>query len=561
MNAFTPEAALNPHFSISDPSELSTFDPQSSESVRTLMPVGTVVDEDGERRLVGVPRPGKTDTMWALFAGASGSGKTQSLIGHMLAAAQVGEGFLYYDPTRSGLDQLKGYLSGYADRVFELDMGASNREGMLTVGWNPLDVTVAPDAERRAYVQTLIGALPEVLFPHYCGNDSQAPQTRSIITNALRCLLALNLKLPPEVQTTIFCMETLLVDDEWREGAIRHLSERDLRWWHTRFPGIVGDKGTHAPALKPILNCLRAWESEERLVGMLGASLSTIRWKEIMDRGGIVLMAPGNPGSESSDLTDRLMYHEVTTAFRLMSHNYREDRLRPFHLFFDDVQASEWIAGRIPDLTAQYRKYGAKGYFALQDLGRIPETAVNGALSNLSFLFMGRLGDNIGYAEEVERRTGIAASDLRSLMPGEFVCRVDVDCKPEAFKMAGIDLDAWAYMRSDENISERVAQNSDLTSVWERSRHASALPERISHWLRSKVLLSVDEVIDAQIERFRAYPETEVPEFSKVVDEQASRFSNEDAISPPEAKRSWVGKAVAAGAAFLVGFALGRRSK
>ena len=292
-----------PVFPFFEPSELRTFDPLSKSSAQELIPVGMVEDDNGGQRFVGVPRGGPLEPVWSLVVGASGAGKTQLITSQMLAVAQAGEGFLYFNPDRSGFGQLKEHLGNHADRVFELTTDALGAEGPATVGWNPLDVTVVPDSERASYVAMLNTALPRALFPRLCGPEIDALQTRTLIFRSLECLVNLNLALPPEMQANIFCIEKLLTDEDWRNEAISELPARLRKWWLADFPNIIGDKGSHALALRHTLNTLQAMESNERIFAMLGASLSTIRWREIMNNGGIVLMSPytGEPEASKPD--------------------------------------------------------------------------------------------------------------------------------------------------------------------------------------------------------------------------------------------------------------------
>ena len=271
-------------------------------------------------------------------------------------------------------------------------MDASGAEGPATVGWNPLDVTVVPDSERAPYVATLKNALPRALFPILCGPSTDALQTRTLIFKALECLVNLNLALPPEMQANIFCVERLLTDADWRNEAISKLPVRLRKWWLADFHNIIGDKGGQAPALRPTLNTLRAWESNERIFAMLGASLSTIRWREIMNNGGIVLMSPYAGEPEASNLLTRLMYHEISTAFRARSHRYKQEDIQPFHLFIDELSASEVLVDVAPDLASEFRKYGAKGYFVTQSLKALPKDCVERLVGNLSHAFTGHPG-------------------------------------------------------------------------------------------------------------------------------------------------------------------------
>ena len=54
------------------------------------------------------------------------------------------------------------------------------------------------------------------------------------------------------------------------------LKTRDQKWWHHTYPMIVGEKGPGSAALKPALNALEQWKTQDRVQALLGASQSTL---------------------------------------------------------------------------------------------------------------------------------------------------------------------------------------------------------------------------------------------------------------------------------------------
>ena len=165
--------------------------------------------------------------------------------------------------------------SRHADRIAEIDLQATDRLGTpISAGWNPLDLTVVSEELRRGRIDTLKGMLPVALFPTYF-TDGKSPQTATILRKALECLLSLNYHLPPELQANIFCIENVLLDEEWRNLAISRLPARDQKWWHHTYPMIVGSKGPTSAALKPALNALEQWKTQDRVQALLGASQTT----------------------------------------------------------------------------------------------------------------------------------------------------------------------------------------------------------------------------------------------------------------------------------------------
>ncbi len=67
---------------------------------------------------------------------------------------------------------------------------------------------------------------------------------------------------------------------------------------------IVGAKGPTAVALKPALNALELWKTQDRIQALLGASQSTLRFRDIIEEGKILFLTL-NDGSETDNLLAR----------------------------------------------------------------------------------------------------------------------------------------------------------------------------------------------------------------------------------------------------------------
>ena len=476
-----------------DPPGLETFDPYYPTG---LIPIGVLADG----RIVGVPSGGPTEPGVDLTVGGTGSGKTFHAIARVIALVEQGRGVLVLDTHRTAVHDLKEHLAGHADRILEIDLRATNHLGeAVSAGWNPLDLTVVPPEMRKGRIDTLKGMLPVALFPTYFGPNSKSPQTSAIIRKALECLLHLNLGLPAELQTNIFCLEDLLLDEEWREQAISQLPVRDQKWWTRTYPMIVGQKGASSTALKPALNALEQWQSQDRIQALLGASQSTVRWREIIDESKIVFVALNNDGSETDNLLARLLVGEMVAAFkeRGLSPN---SEVRPFHLFLDEFQSyAPVLEVQAEVIVQELRKFGAKVHFLCQSPSVLSKRMREIIFANCTHVFCGRLG-NPSDAEQMAKQMGghhvshrsettgsvtVEGRDLRGLPRWHFVCQVTQEGElSEAFQLKGIDTKkAWAHLRTGRDINPQIAANTGLEPVEARLDHYDTLPERISQWL------------------------------------------------------------------------------
>ena len=474
-----------------DPPSLETFDPHHPAD---LIPIGEL--PDGE--MVGVASGGPTEPGVDLTVGATGSGKTFHAQARVIALVEQDRGVLVLDPHRTAVHDLKEHLAGHAHRILEIDLRATNNLGEpVSAGWNPLDLTVVPPEMRKGRIDTLKGMLPVALFPDYFGPNSKSPQTSAIIRKTLECLLHLNLRLPAELQTNIFCIEDLLLDDTWREQAISQLPARDQKWWTRTYPMIVGQKGASSTALKPALNALEQWKSQDRIQALLGASTSTVRWREIIDEGKILFVALNNDGSETDKLLARLIVGEMVAAFkeRGLSPN---GNVRPFHLFLDEFQSyAPVLEAQAEVIVQELRKFGAKVHFLCQSPSVLSKRMREIIFANCTHVFCGRLG-NPSDAEQMAKQMGghhvshrsentgsVEGRDLRGLRRWHFVCQVTQEGElSEAFQLKGIDTKkAWAHLRTGRDINPQIAANTGLEPVEARLDHYDTLPERVSRWL------------------------------------------------------------------------------
>ena len=495
---------------------LETFHPQAPGE---LMPIG-VVSDDGAERLVGIPWGGPTDPLVDWTVGATGSGKTWHALSRVIALAETGRGFLFLDPHRTAVRDIKRYLGArHGHRILEIDLQATNIRGEpISAGWNPLDLTVVPPEMQRSRIDNLKGMLPTALFPDYSGLNAKAPRTATILRKTLECLLHLNLHLPPPIQANIFCLENLLLDQEWRNLATARLPLRDQKWWHQTFPAIVGDRGPTSTALIPALNALEQWKTQDRIQALLGASQSTLRWRDIIDQGQILLVVLNNDGSETDNLLARLIVGEMVTAFKERSLTHQPGQ-PPFHLFLDEFQAySAMLEAHAEVIVQELRKFRAKVHFLSQSPSMLPTKMRDVIIANRTHLIVGRLG-NPKDAEIMAKAMGgqqrgtrlprdreplgptpLESRDLLEMPRWHFMCQITKEGELSSpFCLKGINADqTWNHLRTDHDITKQIAENTGLEPIDQRLDHYDSLPTRIAHWLRTGQLLTIEQTTHQQ---------------------------------------------------------------
>lgn len=537
-----------------DPPQLETFDPRSSDSLKRLMPIG-IVTEEGRDRMVGVPWGATTDPLFDWTVGGTGSGKTWHALSRVATLAETGKGFLFLDPARTAVKDIKQFVGArHADRVLELDMQATGAEGPLVAGWNPLDLTVVPKRMRKSRVDNLKGSLPAALFPQYFGPNvkpNEAPQTKTIIRNSLACLLELNLHLPPELQANIFCLDELLRDDEWRDEAVEKLDPLDQIFWYTKYPLIVGDDPETSVHLRPTFNALEQWRARHRLYALLGASQSTLRWRDIMEKEQIVFVVLNNDGSDEDKLLARLIVQEMVTAFKERGFDYEEDKIRPYHLFLDEFQSyASVIKSQAQVFVQELRKFGAKVHFLNQAPSALDRDLRSAIQANRTHLFCGLLGEPRDAKAMAEAMGGgqssgggmqppmgddpkITPQDLLDLPKWQFICQVTQGGKrSSAFQLKSINAKStWAHLESEEDATEQILENTGVRPLRERLNETVALADRILSYLQTGHIPAVETVLAAKQASYRKQRD-EAAEAKK-----ARLKAQQDADFPPDRPR------------------------
>lgn len=353
--------------------------------------------------------------------GRTGTGKSCLAMSKALAAADRGHGFVYIGHSVS---VLRRGLAGHADRVVEVDLSFDDNTE-LCHSLNPLDLSVVLEDHRDDYARVLRRFLPSVLHVHHSDRDAARPGSRpsyrfgrgmnreneTVLDYTIAALLELNKSLPPESQTTVFTVGTLLSDTAARERIVERLKPVQKRWWETAFP--------HIP-LAPLEIRVRKWRTSIQTQAMMGSPRSTLRWPGVINNNRIVLVTPPTGNSDTETMLLRVVMLGISAAFLSRSADYRPDEWSPYHVFLDDFSS---YADTIDDfalvILEELRKYGATSCFVHQDLERIPDHLVKALRGNTTHVYGG--GTNKEHASATAKLFGWDEHQLRSLPRRSFV--------------------------------------------------------------------------------------------------------------------------------------------
>jgi len=285
-----------------------------------VLPIGRLLGD--EPALVGV------DTDECVVGGVTGepgSGKTELALVQLAHVALVEQaGALFIDSDATAIGRIKPYLTGVADRVVELDL----TRGVDTthVAWNLLSTEGLEQVEARA------SAVVEGFAAGAGWSARTDPRLLGILDSAVRSLLYAGLRLPAELQPTIFTLTRLLTDETWRNATLSCLPDDLVRFWTTTYTALPRD------AAGPLCQLLERLRSNPVVEATFGSPQSTYDPRRAMDDQQIVLACP--PRDQARLVSSLVMFGHIDAA--------RSRR---------DIPAGErpiaywWVDGALVDLT------------------------------------------------------------------------------------------------------------------------------------------------------------------------------------------------------------------
>ena len=334
--------------------------------------------------------------------GATGSGKSTLLLNLALAAIEADIGTTVIDP--------HGDL--VADILCRIPRSASGRIHVLRLadrahprGFNFL--------ERRSPVDDQLVAsefvyLLEDLWPRFSG-----PKMQHYLRNALLTLLA------DERPQTILELIRVLTDDGFRERFIKQLRDPMIRsFWETQWPRR-GERERDT-SIKAVLNKLGAFVTYDSIRAVVGQGTSTIRPRDVMDRGEVLLVDLSGVGGDNATLFGAMLasrYYVDAVGRQELAPSARRQ-----HLLLID-EAHRFATRAVENTLVEGRKFGLALGLASQSLGGLGERLSRSVLTNAASIALLAPG-----SEDVRNLARlfapVTAEQLTSLRAFEVVMRM-----------------------------------------------------------------------------------------------------------------------------------------
>jgi type IV secretory pathway TraG/TraD family ATPase VirD4 len=310
--------------------------------------------------------PGDYRTTHMYVVGASGSGKSGLLKNLIAQDITCKMGLCVIDPHGDLVYDMVALLGKRSTESVMLDL--ADTEHMLP--YNPL--------ERREGVLVAEQVAKLVLAFKRIWADSWGARMEDILRHTLALLI--------EQGYTLAEFERVLADADFREMLLVNTSIDQTREYFLYRYNAWNSK-ERAMNIESSLNKISAFMSDPRIGARLGQAKSGFNIKEVMDKGGILLvnLAKGKLAG-NADLFGALLMADIEMSFLSRQPNQR----RPFALYVDEFQniATDSFA----TVLAEARKFGLCLTMAHQSLKQVDDKLVSLILGNAQTQVYFRVG-------------------------------------------------------------------------------------------------------------------------------------------------------------------------
>ncbi len=240
---------------------------------------GIVVADNGDRPLA---IPLATLGRHLAVIGATGSGKSTLLLNLVTGLLDTPWGATVIDPHGDLVtDILARIPARHAGRVHLLRLA----DRAHPRGFNFFERRSREEAQ---LVTSEFVALFEDLWPRYTG-----PRMRDILRHGLLTLLS------SEGPQTILELDRLLSDGSFRRPYVEAVTDPELaNYWQSRWPS----RGNDDPSVGAVTNKLGAFIAYDSIRQIVGQGASTLRPREIMDAGDLLLVDLSGVGGDNAGI-------------------------------------------------------------------------------------------------------------------------------------------------------------------------------------------------------------------------------------------------------------------
>jgi hypothetical protein len=304
--------------------------------------------------------------------GRTGAGKSTELVALAADDLRAGRGFTFLDPHGDAISRLLDAVpEEQAHRVHLLELAEKDRPR----AFNPIELDGAdPELVAAQFVDTMRDL--------YFSTLGSAHRQVQYLRNALMTLLTMR---PGDGRPwTLESLYSLFVDPAFREEFTRGLKDPVLVafWKHQWQQSARGGD----PSADAIVSKLGAFLGYPSIRAIVSAPVSTIRPRQIMDSGGVLLVDLSGVGRDHMRLFGSLLIARYNVA-ALGRQRVSAGERTPHALYVDEVQNFDTTSLR--STPAEGRKFGLQINMATQymkALGQELQSAIRANVATIMLL-------------------------------------------------------------------------------------------------------------------------------------------------------------------------------
>ncbi|MCL5792393.1 MAG: type IV secretion system DNA-binding domain-containing protein, partial [Deltaproteobacteria bacterium] len=340
--------------------------------------------------------------------GATGTGKSTLFYNMIVQDIENGEGVAVVDPHGDLYHQILASIPSWRmDDVVLVDPCDFNH----SVGINFLEFD---EQYKQVQINYITNEMIKIFDRLYDLSRTGGPIFEQYMRNAL--FLAMDNKYPGR---TLMDIPLIFEDKEYREFLIEGCNNPIVSgFWERQAEKADGEASLNNMA--PYVTCkLNQFTTNALLRPIIGQSKSTINFREIMDKGKILLvnLSKGLLGELDSQLLGMLIIGKIFSSAMGRVSIPLEQR-RPMFLYVDEFQ--NFTTDTIAYLISEARKFGIHMTIANQNLAQLTknqgmQNILDSVLGNVGTILMLRLGSTDADKMEVYTKPVLQANDLQEL--------------------------------------------------------------------------------------------------------------------------------------------------
>lgn len=357
----------------------------------------------------GIKQPDRLMHTYAL--GKSGVGKSTLLAALARGDAAAGRGFALIDPHG---DLVEGLYASLSDAERERTTYINVPDRAQPFGYNPL---------RRIREDRIPLAVSGILetFSKLWGPRAWGVRMEHLLRNSLYLLLEREGSTLPDVLR-------LYMDKDFRRSLTSRCRNQVVReFWRAEFE--KAPPRFQAEAAAPVQNKIGALLADPTLYQVLVAPVVDVRFRTVMDSGGIVLvnLSKGRIGEDAAHLLGGLLVSTLGLAAMTRA-DFPPEQRRPFFLYVDEFQTFTTLS--FVNMWSELRKFGVGIVAANQYLHQLEPDVRHAVLGNAGTLVSFRVGPEDADIMAKEFQPTFGVLDLLNLPNRHIYLKLMIDGTP-----------------------------------------------------------------------------------------------------------------------------------